>query len=271
MDNERRKRFSRRHGYASSAREITVRHEAPEDLRGAVLLIAKEVGLGPSVLRTIICEVLRKLPDQDNWSEYPNVWGEVQNHVIQCEWFKVYDIAEAIYAHLARHTSGGAEEYQKLMNEYFVENGIGWKMVDGQIIIRGPEGLEKVIHRATEVLDDGIRGTARTEMHEAIQDISRRPTPDVTGSIQHAMAALECVARDMCGDSKATLGDILKQYPDKLSMPKPLNEVVGKAWGYASEMARHVREGRTPQFDEAELVVGLVATMITYLTRKESS
>jgi len=31
---------------------------------------------------------------------------------------------------------------------------------------------------------------------------------------------------------------------------------VEKAWGYASEMGRHGREGRTPELKEVELIAG---------------
>ena len=270
MNGDIRKSFSKRHGYVSAAREITIRHEAPPDFRGAVLLIAKDVGLGPSRLREIICQVLKKLPDQNNWSEYPNIWEEVQDHILRCDWFKVYDIAEAIYDYLHRTIPDKAQEYEELLNEYFIENGIGWKMEQGEIIIRGPEAIESALHGATEALATSGRHTSSIEIHEAIRDISRRPNPDITGAIQHAMASLECLARDICGDSKATLGEILKKYPDKIAIPKPLDEAVAKTWGYASEMARHIREGRIPSFDEAELAVGLAAIVATYLTRKSS-
>jgi len=79
------------------------------------------------------------------------------------------------------------------------------------------------------------------------------------------MAALEYVARDVCDDEKATLGEVIKRYPDVI--PKPLDESVAKAWGYASEMARHIREGRKPHHKEVVFVVGLAATVATYLSR----
>src|SRR5690606_10635807 len=111
--------------------------------------------------------------------------------------------------------------------------------------------------------------TAKRELQEAISDLSRRPFPDVTGAIQHAMAALECTARVCSGDAKATLGDILKRYPELV--PRPLDEALSKLWGFASENARHIREGREPTRDEAELVVSLVASVSTYLTRKHEA
>lgn len=91
------------------------------------------------------------------------------------------------------------------------------------------------------------------------------PEADLTGAIQHAMGALECVAREVCGDPKATLGEVIKQYPG--TIPRPLDESIAKAWGFASEKARHIREGGTPDRKEVELVVGLAATVATYLSR----
>ena len=47
--------------------------------------------------------------------------------------------------------------------------------------------------------------------------------------------------REYKGNTKATLGEILKRNSDLI--PKPLDDAVSKAWGYASEHARHLREG----------------------------
>jgi len=81
------------------------------------------------------------------------------------------------------------------------------------------------------------------------------------------MAALECVARDVAGDPKARLGQILQRYPGLL--PAPLDNALEKVWGFASESARHVREGRTVDRAEAELVVGMAAAAATYMIAKK--
>ena len=74
--------------------------------------------------------------------------------------------------------------------------------------------------------------------------------------------------RDLTGDSKATLGEAVKRYPGLL--PKPLDTALSQIWGYASNEARHVQEGRETSREEAELLVGLAAALSTYLTRKQS-
>lgn len=229
MNGEPRERFSQRHGHSPPDREITIREDAPEELRAALLQIAIESDLAPSKLREIICRVLRKLPDKSNWSEYPNIWSEIQHLINHCEWFRIYDIAEAIYAYLlANRYPDHASKFQESLNGYFREAGIGWQLIDGIIQTRGPEVFESSIHRATETLNATDHPTASNELHEALKDLSRRPAPDVTGAIQHAMAALECIARDFCGNQKATLGKLLELYPEML--PKPLDTAVDKAW-----------------------------------------
>jgi hypothetical protein len=211
----------------------------------------------------MICSILHVRPDPSNWSEYPNVWDEAQWHVYRCDWFRFYDFMESAYQTLGakrqREWNGEAGEqraraFQDALNEFFVDEGIGWQMIDGEIVTRGTETFESNVHGAVEALEAAKRLTARDEIHEALIDLSRRPEADLTGAIQHAMAALECVARDVCGDEKATLGEVIKRYPGVI--PKPLDDT-----------ARHIREGRKPERKEVELIVGLAATVATYLSR----
>ena len=268
-------RFSKRMGLDSvTAIEIKVRQDAPQGLRDFLLVVAYDAGLLPSFLRRLVCRILRVAPDPGNWSERPNIAYEVSELVGSCPWYNVYDIIEDIYSKLSLsqqvvqgdETTTAADFFATEMNAYFVKNGIGWQLIDGQIQMRGPEIFENVTRKAIELLDSSARATARNEVHQTLGDLSRRPDPDITGAVQHALAALECVARDVSGDPKSTLGDILKKYPDLL--PRPLASAVEKVWGYASEYGRHLREGRDPTMEEAELLVGLAGVVGIYLAKK---
>ena len=262
--------FSKRHGFRSAPKDITVREDAPEALRYFVLQTAIDLGWKPSFLRGILCRVLRVRPDLNNWSEYPNVWGEVEYLMYSCPWFKVYDIIEEFYVGWAvsDNQTGGenARVFADELNGFLAEEGIGWQLVDGQILTRGPEAFETIVTEATAALETSKRPTAAGHLHEALQDLSRRPEADLSGAAYHAMGALECVVRDLTGDPKATLGDILKRHPGLL--PKPLDTALSQVWGYASNEARHVLEGRDISREEAELLVSLSAAVSTYLLRK---
>ena len=257
-------RFSDRHGYRGTEQEITVREDAPDSLRFAIPLIAQDVGMTPTAMRRTVCQVLLVRPDPSNWSEYPNVWEEVNGLIEDCPWYKVYDIAEALHAALSAHFPDRAEAFQDRMNQYFGENGIGWQMTDGRIVYRGSEAFSETTREAAEVLSQTGRSAAANEIHEALQDISRRPTPDVTGAIQHAIAALECTARDVAGEPNLTLGRLVP----RLGLAPPLDTAVQKLWGYASQRARHIREGQAVATEEAELVVSVACAVCTFLSRQ---
>lgn len=267
-------RFSSRHGFEAPDAEITVRQDAPEALREIVADIGYEAGLDPHRMRGLVCGLLRVPEDRGNWSAFPNVDGEVRGHLHSCQWYEVYDVVEAIYHCLAalderepwERGDSRAWYFATELNKYFRRRGIGWQLVEGQIQVRGPEAFEAGLKEAQEALAVADRSTAAKEIHQALMDLSKRPEPDLTGALQHALAALECVARDVTGDPKATLGALLGRH--KTLLPAPMNDAAEKLWGFASEQGRHLREGREPAREEVELAVHTAAALATYLCKK---
>jgi hypothetical protein len=196
---------------------------------------------------------------------------EVRENIDNCEWYEVYDVIEAVYKYLLLRSNLGESSsrpdvFATELNKYLKKNGIGWQLADGEVRLRGGRLFEDAMAKATEVLDEEGRSTAARELREALHDLSRRPEPDVTGALQHSLAALECVMRDVCADQKATLGALLSRY--KGTIPAPLDQAVEKIWGFASEQGRHVREGAEPSAEEAELAVHVAGAVATYLTKK---
>ncbi len=232
-------------------------------------MIAKDVGMKPSELRWAACETLNKPPDPDNSTQYPYVWNEVVGLFQKAPWYKVYDIAEAIHAKLLDldpwdHKS--ADEFGRLLNNFLVEHGIGWELRDGRIVHRGSAVFARSTHEATDLLEQAGSRRAANEMREALQDISRRPDPDVTGAIQHAMAALEATAREVTGERRPTLGKLVQL----LDLPAPLDQAVSKLWGYASERGRHIREQEAVNEAEAELIVSVSGALCEFLIQRDS-
>jgi hypothetical protein len=239
-----------------------VREDAPDDLRYAVLQIAEAAGMRPKGIRNIVCRVLFIAPDQNNWSDR-NIEDEVLTLLYGCKWFKVYDIAEALWRSF-EYDEESQQLFEDELNRFFREKGIGWELKDPEgIVFRGGETFSSATTEAAEVLEATGRDTAAAEIREALRDISRRPEPDRTGAIQHAMAALECAARDVTGQS-GTLGQIIPA----LDLPKPLDQAVHKLWGFASERARHVREGEETTDDEAELVFSVACAVSAFVAKR---
>ena len=237
--------FSKRNRYSGGAKEITIREDAPENLRYAVLQTAIDLDWTPTALRAILCRVLRVPPDPKSEKEYPNIWGdpnvweEVQALMYGCDWFKVYDIIEALHAQFAKNDrmlwgKTHAVQFTETLNDFFIEEGIGWQLVNGQIVTCGTEAFETLVMEAASALDTSERPTAARHLHEALEDLSRRPQADLPGAAYHAMGSLECVARDLTGDPKATLGEILKRPP----------RLAAKAVGHGSVAGLGICESR---------------------------
>lgn len=265
--------FSERNQFGTGDVPITIREDAPADLRGMLPNFAYDAGLQPSSLRDITCRILMCPPNPNNWSEFPNIDLEVRGDLRDCPWYEVYDVIEPTWKLLKENDRFAqrigdefpSQRFAGLVNKLFLRKGIGWQLVDGRVEVRGEEVFETVVLPTATRLQNTFP-TAAQEIHEALQDLGRRPSPDLTGAVQHSMAALECVARSATDEESATLGKILNRHPDLI--PAPLNVAVEKAWGFASEMGRHVREGRTIAYEEAELVVMMAAAAASYLDRK---
>jgi hypothetical protein len=78
------------------------------------------------------------------------------------------------------------------------------------------------------------------------------------------------VAKDITQQDTLTLGQLIAQGRLTALIPsESVRESLRHAWKYANdEGARHGREGSEPGREEAELIVGLAATVATYLNRK---
>lgn len=273
--------FSERHGL-NPQKEILYRNDIPDELRSPVIAILAEFIPTAFIFERLDrifnpfgLDPLRNPSTADADTEANQNTAVIQQVLSACPWFRVLDAIEDLYGQLLFHDTelreldeeARAHLLERKLNSYFVYAGIGWQLKNGEIITRGAEAFEEAVKTARVELNNAGRTTASKHIHAALQALSNRPEADTSGAVYHAMGALECVARDLSGEPKLTLGQILKRRPDLL--PKPLDEALSQIWGYASNEARHVAEGRAPNMDGAELIVGLAANIATYLNKKQ--
>lgn len=243
-----------------------MRDDAPGNVRHGIFRIVSAAGLQPFQLRRVLCNRLLARETAQIVADH-QVLAEIEKMLAECLWYHVYEFVEDVYADLAAKRANLADEYSARINVYFAETGVGWEMQNGRLQVRGGAGLDRALQSALDALGRTDRTTAQEQLREATKDLSRVPEAEITGAVQHAIAALECVARDLVGDTQITLGKLVKRYPDL--MPATLAAVVDKAYGFSCNEARHLVEGSKIDFCEAELVVSLSASVITYLLRLE--
>jgi hypothetical protein len=216
-------------------------------------------------VRNIVCKTLQQWPD-----ETIQPYLDYKFRLQRCDWFRIYDVVERVYAFVWEKTwhsnPGAASLLAKDINSALMEQNIGWQLVDGRIVTRGDEAFEGTIEAATDVLKERSMPTAVEHLHNAIIALSKRPKADTSGAVAHATNAVECVLGEITGEA-TTLGKYLDKYPSLFhpALKKGLNGV----YGYASdEGARHGKEGTEPSPEDAEFVVATCAAVCTLLSRK---
>lgn len=201
------------------------------------------------VVQKLIPSYLRSAPN----------WNYFNLNIGDAEWYEFYDFVQTLCSSLKDY------ELDEAITALFAQHGIGWKVLYGQIETRGDVAFEQSVYNARDALKQAGRSTAASELEEAMADLSRRPIADARGAIIRSVGAVEALAKDLKKDSKATLGQLIKQ----LGLPKPLDNAAAQLWGYASEQARHVTEGQDPGDLEAAFVVQVCAAFISYLTESD--
>ena len=255
--------FSKRFNIPIENKEIVIRYEVTDDMRSYVYLIMKNQGIGLKKIREIVCRTIKRAPDQNQYTENDYMDYEIQKYFMSCPWNRIYDIIENFSRELPKTK---LPSFENDINDYFYENGIGWKLENCELLSRGDDAFEYAVQSLGGVLGDD-KQTTKSEIVKAIKCLSIREEPDLTGAVQHSMAALECLSRHITG-GKETLGELIKKNPHFL--PPALGEGIRKLYGFASNNGRHLLEGKEPEFGETELIVHLSAALCTYLGNKLS-
>ncbi len=257
------KPFSVRYGIQPERSPIV--HEAPQELRYFLLKYFKNEFSYPWECAEILEDFLRSpgLASRFANPHDPQGWAKFYKFIEDFDWWQVYDFIEFCYA---SPQVPARSKFANLFNQEFSRENIPYQFdSQGEIVYKGSEAFEVAVATAESVLSATGRNTAKAEIHKSLKALSNRPTPDLTGAVQHSVAGLECVANDICGETGETLGQIIKKHPDRF--PAPLGDAVSKLYGFASQKGRHILEGGEPNFKEAELIVGIAATVATYLSR----
>jgi hypothetical protein len=209
--------FSERFSLRPPDPKITVMRAAPKWLRDDIIRMASEFGITLYRIRPWLCDRLLILSPV--YVDEYQMYAEVDRLFAQGQWYEVYELIEWIYQQLSDSNELGPHRFSEKINRYFRAKGIGWQLVSGKLEIRGSQVFEETMHTAIDLSKASGRSTTESELREALQDLSHRPEPKVSGAIQHAMAALECLAKDISQEPSLTLGEWIKKHREEF--PKP--------------------------------------------------
>lgn len=253
--------FAERHGIERAIPEITIIDDFPVEHRTAVIQIADQLNVPASSLRKAMLKVLVTGIDTTNWS-HNFIWEDLVLTLPGCDWPDVYEIAQEIYKVVPANQQ---QEYEKRLNRFFLRRGFGWQMRNGLIEYRGSESFQEATKSVDQVLQSRGLNRSAEAVQEAMRALSGRPDPDLPGAVNHAMRALEAVARNDTRNPDKTLGALVSN----LDLPKPLDEAVSKLWGFSSQYTRHGSEEKVIDRDEADLVVTVACAIAAFVAKRQ--
>lgn len=139
----------------------------------------------------------------------------------------VYDAIEGLVRFIeGTQKYDPASAFAQKLNSLFVDLGAGWQLKAGEgIVLREDAQFEDAVQQSMAGLVSSGFTVAEKELREALNDISRRPEPDLTGAVHRALGALEAAARHVHGSEKG-FGEIVRQ----IGIPKPLDTALEKMW-----------------------------------------
>ncbi|MBC8493050.1 MAG: hypothetical protein H8D43_04615 [Chloroflexi bacterium] len=240
--------------------------------------------------RPVLDELFRcgRFTSQDFEFEQSTPFLEVVvESLARMEWWQVYTFFERVYERLLIAVgyfeekidewvetvtlSDVREYYTDELNIILAEENIAYHFVNGQFQRRGRAQTQKSIQRVGMVLTVPALSGVRNHYNRARQFFDERPEPDTKNCIKEALCALEACL-EVLTDKPASKNftKILRQLQgnEPRQVPSPIVEGMIKLHAYrgSGQGVAHAALGGSKVSElEAELVLNLVASYITYL------
>lgn len=161
--------------------------------------------------------------------------------------------------------------YAEELNAILAEENIAYHFVDGQFQRRGRAQTQKSIQRVGMVLTAPALSSVRAHYNKARRFFDERPEPDTENCVKEALCALEACLEVLTGKpASRDFTKVVRQLQGNApaEIPPPVAEGLIKLHAYRGSgqgVAHASLKGSRVSELEAELVLNLVASYITYL------
>jgi hypothetical protein len=198
------------------------------------------------------------------------------------EWYKVCFFCERLYSKYLRGVGDDFDEYHitlaearqyysEELNLILEEDYLSYIFADGQFQRKGRAQTQKAIERANSVLTDPKLEKVKNYYNKAIKFFNTFPNPDPENCVKEALCALEsCVEILTQKNASKEFDRVLRQLQgnNQNQIPSPICESMIKVHGYRGSgkgVSHASLQGNRVDMTDAELILSLVASYITYL------
>ena len=200
-----------------------------------------------------------------DWTKFYD--SRVKSVIFNAEYNEVLDIVEYICRWFDEKVNRGYKTFTyRWMNSMFESEYIGYRFINGRIVAITDKNELKAIEEACEIPFEGCR----KHIEKAVGFLSDREARDYKNCIKESISAVESACQIITSNSKATLGDALKNLENNGTKMHPsLSKAFSKLYGYTSDQGgiRHA-EGLTESsvtFEEAKFMLVSCSAFVNYL------
>lgn len=209
----------------------------------------------------------RKPTDERPFGGY-QVLQEIRKWFFDAPWYAVYDFIEFT---LGLCSSYSYKRVRPLLSEILQRELSGYTIIDDRIV---PITDQNEIDEVTEAIDQSPYAGARTHLRQALKHMSDRENPDYRNSVKESVSAVESAARELTGNTKATLGEALSAMERAGEIHGALKAGFSALYGYTSD-ADGIRHGMVGQNElsvaDAKYFLVACAAFVNYLAAKHAA
>jgi hypothetical protein len=168
----------------------------------------------------------KPVDSRPNTSE--QILTEIRRYFFSCQWNEVYDFIEFVVWQEEESKPRLAE----FMNIILERELSGYRFVAGQLVdITSPQEIQMLEETLRDTRFAGVSGHLKC----ALERYADREKPDYRNSIKESISAVESMAREVSGKTKATLVDALKAIESKGALHPALKDGFIKLYGFTSD------------------------------------
>jgi hypothetical protein len=177
---------------------------------------------------------------------------------------RLYDLVEFVYA--SQYSRSMRASLQASVNADLKRDFASVSMIGGYIVPVSDDEQRQAIELAMQ----GPLPEVGSQLRVALSLLADRDKPNYRDSIKNSISAVESLCRHIVGDSKATLGDALKELKKaRVTIHPALEKAFGELYGYASDIARHGLIGSDNlDVEDARHMLVTCSAFINYLVVK---
>jgi hypothetical protein len=207
--------------------------------------------------------------------DVPNGIAVLRHRIFDGKWWEIYDIIEFIIARFPFSPGSRRDQFVKVTNGFLKTEMSAYRIIGGLVAKVTSEEEIEAIETASSLVDR--YGPVSTHIDRALELLSDRNQPDYRNSIKESISAVESICAIITNNSKATLGDTLKQLEANGVIIHPaLRGAFNQMYGYTSD-AQGIRHGRglldepNLDFDDAKFMLVSCSAFVNLLRARAPS